>query len=336
MPVAEPPRRAAPAAGAPPTGGRPALRDDAGAPPVPAPDRPEPAPLSDADRPRPTPSVPAFLAPPPADDPDGFAALLAKVTRERGFLCRSYKERCLRRRVAVRMRACAVHTFADYMAALDADPAEYDRLLDALTINVTKLFRNWEAWESLAREVVPQLWARVADRPVRLWSAGTASGEEVYSLAALLHAHAEARGETDRLARVEIVGSDVDAGALAAAARGVYGDAAFADAPPALRARYFADGAPGAVSAELRRLVRLVPHDLLREPALAGPWDLVACRNVVIYFDREAQEALFDRLRAALAPGGVLFLGKVETLLGPARSHFATVVARDRLFRRLG
>ncbi len=89
------------------------------------------------------------------------------------------------------------------------------------------------------------------------------------------------------------------------------------------------------VGPELRALVEFSAHDLLRDPAPGGPWQLVVCRNVVIYFDRESQEALFERFHAALAPGGLLFLGRVETLLGRMRSLFAPVDARQRLFRRL-
>ena len=282
------------------------------------------------------------LDPPPPEDPEGFAALLAQVERDHGFRVRSYKERCLRRRVGVRMRATGTHRFADYAARLTADPREYERLVDALTINVTKLFRNWEAWEALDARVLPALVARGG--PVRAWSAGCATGEEAYSLAALLHARAS--GAPANL-RLDVLGTDVDAGSLAAAAAGVFGEAAFADTPPALRARYFGEAVataglgiapgtgPGArAAAELRAMVRFAAHDLLRAPPPEGPWDLIACRNVVIYFDRDSQEALFERFHAALAPGGVLFLGRVETLLGRLRTLFTPVDARQRLFRR--
>jgi chemotaxis methyl-accepting protein methylase len=281
---------------------------------------------------------PAPLDPPDDHDPEGLAALLAQVEREHGFRASSYKERCLRRRVAVRMRATGTHRFADYGARLAADPAEYARLVDALTINVTKLFRNWDAWAALDALVLREFAARApAGPPVRAWSAGCATGEEPYSLAAMLHAC----GAAD----AHVLGSDVDPRSLAAAAAGVFAEAAFADAPPALRARYFGESAsaPGAsfgsawrAAAELRGMVRLASHDLLREPAPEGPWDVIACRNVVIYFDRDAQEALFERFHAALAPGGVLFLGRVETLLGRMRLLFTPVDARLRLFRRVG
>lgn len=271
------------------------------------------------------------LADLPNDDPVGFAALLAKVEREHGFRCGSYKERCLLRRVGVRMRAVGAHSYAAYAEALDRDPREYERLVDALTINVTKLFRNWEAWEALAELAIPALWAR-GDWPLRVWSAGTASGEEAYSVAALLHRHAERVGELDRLGEVHVLGTDLDLASLGAAARGVYPPAAFADAPEALRVRYFGDG--GAATPELRALVRFERHDLLRDPPPTGPFHLVVCRNVVIYFDRESQEGLFEHFHDALVPGGTLFLGKVEALLGRTRALFVPLEQRQRIFRR--
>ena len=263
----------------------------------------------------------------------GFALLTEKISRERGFGCASYKEKCLRRRIAVRMRAKGVHTYADYIAVLDREPAEYERLLDALTINVTKFFRNWETYEAMARHVVPALWD--AGGLARAWSAGCSSGEEPYSLAALFHAHAEARGESARLAsRIAIVGSDIDRESLAAAERGTYDEGAFADTPPQMRLRYFTAAAPFAVVPELRQVVRFERRDLLREPPPGAGFQLITCRNVIIYFDRGTQEALFERFFDALAPGGFLVLGKVETLLGTARSRFAAVDPRERIFRR--
>jgi chemotaxis methyl-accepting protein methylase len=281
-------------------------------------------------QPPPTPVTVPFDTP----DPEGFARLLDKVTAERGFRCGSYKERCLRRRIAVRMRAKGVHTFDDYARVLDDDAHEYDRLLDALTINVTKLFRNWDAWASLAALAVPRLW-RESGGAVRVWSAGTSSGEEAYSLAAVLHRHADSLGETARLDGSLVLGTDVDRACLAAAARGTFGEPSFADTPPVLRERYFPGPAPASASPELRALVAFEQRDLLLDAPPAGPWHLIVCRNVLIYFDRDTQETLFERFHDALAPGGVLFLGKVETLFGPARQRFAAVDQRERIFRRL-
>ncbi|MFL5604807.1 MAG: CheR family methyltransferase, partial [Gemmatimonadaceae bacterium] len=141
----------------------------------------------------------------------GFAELTAKIARDRGFGCASYKDKCLRRRIAVRMRARGVHTYGDYARVLDTDGAEYDKLLDALTINVTKLFRNWETYEAIATKVVPSLWERVQPT-ISVWSAGCSSGEEPYSIAALFHRHAERIGALGQLpSRLKVVGTDIDA-----------------------------------------------------------------------------------------------------------------------------
>jgi chemotaxis methyl-accepting protein methylase len=271
-----------------------------------------------------------------APDPD-FALLTRKISLDRDFGCESYKEKCLRRRIAVRMRARGVHTYRDYARILDSDAGEYERLLDALTINVTKLFRNWETYDAIAMRVIPELWERTEGR-IGIWSAGCSSGEEAYSLAILLHRHAAARGELPWLQRVTVLGTDIDRASLVAADQAGYSEAAFADTPPELRASYFSPDPPHTVVDDVRRMVRFERRDLLREPAPEMAPDgihLIACRNVIIYFDRNTQETLFQRFHDALETGGFLVLGKVETLLGPVRSRFATVESRERLFRRV-
>jgi chemotaxis methyl-accepting protein methylase len=265
----------------------------------------------------------------------GFAELTAKISRDRGFGCASYKDKCLRRRIAVRMRARGVHTYGDYARVLDSDDAEYDKLLDALTINVTKLFRNWETYSAVAEKVVPALWDRPTE-PISVWSAGCSSGEEPYSLAALFHRHAEQVGALAQLgSRLTVLGSDIDARSLAAAQRGAFEEGDFTDTPPELRHRYFAPAPPYAIVPEVKRLVRFERRDLLAEAAPPGPHHLICCRNVLIYFDRDTQERLFETFHRALAPGGFLVLGKVETLLGTARTRFAAVDGRERIFRPL-
>ena len=116
------------------------------------------------------------------DDDAGFQMLTDKITRDRGFRCGSYKDRCLRRRIAVRMRAKGTMDPREYAAVLDTDPREYERLLHSLTVNVTKFFRNWATYSVIESEVIPALWGRDQER-LRVWSAGCASGEEAYSVA---------------------------------------------------------------------------------------------------------------------------------------------------------
>ncbi|MGH7689466.1 MAG: CheR family methyltransferase [Gemmatimonadaceae bacterium] len=262
-----------------------------------------------------------------------FQALLDKISRDRGFRCASYKTTCLRRRVGVRMRARGLHRYLDYAGLLDTDATEYDLLLDALTINVTKLFRNPEVYRAILREVIPAVWD-AGPSHMRIWSAGCASGEEPYSLAALFHLYAAERGQLDRLHRVEVLGTDIDRRSLAAADRGEFEERDFSETPEAWRAAYFASAPPFTVVPELRRLVKFREHDLLREAPPQIGNDLIVCRNAIIYFDRASQEHLFETFYSALAPGGFLVLGKVETLFGRARQLFRSVDARERIFVR--
>jgi chemotaxis protein methyltransferase CheR len=262
-----------------------------------------------------------------------FVALLRKITLDRGFHCASYKESCVRRRVAVRMRARGVHRFADYAHLLDSDAREYDLLLDALTINVSKLFRNPEVFSAIARDVIPVLWDTESPR-LRVWSVGCSSGHEPYSLAALFHAHAERVHGLHRLARVDILGTDIDQRSLTAAARGEFSEQDFSETAPELRARYFSARAPFTVVDEIRRLVRFARHDMLREAPPRSVNELIVCRNAIIYFDKASQERLMRTFHDALVPGGFLVLGKVETLFGTARALFTTVAGRERIYRR--
>ncbi|MGI8510916.1 MAG: CheR family methyltransferase [Gemmatimonadaceae bacterium] len=265
---------------------------------------------------------------------DGFAMLADKITRETSFRCTSYKDKCLRRRIAVRMRARGAASFAAYAAVLDSDRSEYDRLVDALTVNVTKFFRNESTFNALAAAVIPELWRR--EGPLTAWSAGSASGEEAFSLAALFYEHAAAMGELNRIERVRVTGSDIDRASLLAAERARYAPASFADTPVPLLDRLFpATGDLRTVIEGIRTLVRFERRDILCDHPAVASYDLIACRNVIIYLDREAQEELLCSFHRALRPGGFLVLGRVETLLGQPRQLFSAVDIRERIFRKV-
>ncbi len=248
-----------------------------------------------------------------------FDALTEKISRERGVSCGSYKDKCLKRRIAVRMRARGVHTYEDYATVLDHDAHEYQELLDALTINVTKFFRNPETWTAIR----PYLERLAQQRSsLRVWSAGCSSGEEPYTIAVLL-AEIRAGGFIDA--------TDVDRLSLERTRQAKYPNTAFSEMPVTLQRRYFQDGQP---TAPVRELVHVRAHDLTRHPPPRPPYDLIVCRNVVIYFERAAQERLFQVFVDALAPGGVLLLGKVETLFGPARNKLTLEDPRERIYTK--
>jgi chemotaxis protein methyltransferase CheR len=266
-------------------------------------------------------------------DERAFRALLEKVSLARGVRCEAYKEKCLRRRLGVRLRARGVHTFDAYSRLLDEDASEYDLLLDTLTINVTKFWRNAETWQALGEPYLREVW-HAREGSVRAWSAGCASGEEPYSMAVALADAARRAGEEPLLARARIDATDVDRESLARTRAGEFPEGAFAEMPRELTARYFTAAPPRQPLPVLRELVRVRRHDLTREPPPDPPYDLIVCRNVVIYFDRAMQERLFSTFADALVPGGILLLGKVETLFGPARERLRLEDPRERIYRR--
>ena len=272
-----------------------------------------------------------------SDSPEerAFRALTEKITQARGVSCDAYKDRCLKRRIAVRMRARGVHSFTDYSRLLDSDGHEYDRLLDALTINVTKFFRNVEAWTALAPYLAERWQARSG--AVAVWSAGCASGEEPYTIAAALAETARITGTSEWLPRARVLATDIDRVSMERATAARYAAAAFSETPAEVLRRWIepaaADGTRTPVAA-VRGLVTVQRHDLTTGRPPGGPFDLVVCRNVVIYFDRNTQERLFQVFASALRPEGLLLLGKVETLLGPARDQLRMENPRERIYRR--
>jgi chemotaxis protein methyltransferase CheR len=200
--------------------------------------------------------------------------------------------------------------------------------------STSKFFRNRETYTAIEKKVIPELWDLRSDGP-RVWSAGCASGEEPYSLAILLHKHACETRREKRLETVDVLGTDIDAEVLGEAERAFYAESALMETPRVLHDRYFPQVAGlRTMIPEVRRLVRFQNDDLLAFNPPMTDVHLLVCRNVIIYFEREAQDKLFAEFHRVLAPGGFLVLGKVETLLGDARSLFEPVNARERIFRK--
>lgn len=267
------------------------------------------------------------------EDARALKALKDQIQARAGFYSGGYKEKCFRRRLGVRMRARGVQRYEEYAELLERDPEEYDRLLAAVTINVSKFFRNAEVWDLLREQVVPELFAWNEPR-IRIWSAGSAAGEEPYTMAIVLREYAEKHGLMNRLRRFEILGTDIDREVLENARRAEYGELAFGETPDRVRERWFQPGERYRLSDEIREMVRFEPIDLLTQE-LPRDRHLIFCRNVTIYFERDVQEALLHRLHDSLVPGGFLVLGKVESLLGSLAKSFQTIANRDRVYRKL-
>jgi two-component system CheB/CheR fusion protein len=257
--------------------------------------------------------------------------LLDYLKRSRGFDFTGYKRSTLVRRVAKRMHEVGIEGYLAYLDFLEVHPDEFGFLFNTILINVTGFFRDESAWEYLASTVVPQiLEARNGGQPIRLWSAGCASGEEAYTLAIVF---AEAMGEDVFRRRVKIYATDIDDDALAAARRAVYPARAMETLSPAIRDRYFTRrGASYTFRPDLRRAVIFGRHDLVQAAPISRI-DLLVCRNVLMYLNVETQSRVLSRLHFGIAPDGFLFLGKAEMLL----SHndlFVPVDMKQRVFRK--
>jgi len=254
------------------------------------------------------------------------------VRKARGIDLSVYKRSYLLRRLAVRQRAAGIPNLADYVARTAADPAEIAALLQALTVNVSEFFRNPSLFRLLEEHLLPEQLAACARerRPFQAWSAGCATGDEVYSIAILLARLGPPPDGAD------LLGTDLDSEAIAVARAGAYEPGSLREVPEAVLQRCF-EPAPPPRSWKIRSpqaaRIQFRVHDVLRAPPRRGQ-DLVLCRNLLIYLEPSLQEAVLLHLAAALRPGGVLVLGRVERLSGAGRSLFEPIDLRERTYRR--
>jgi two-component system CheB/CheR fusion protein len=264
---------------------------------------------------------------------ESFEALLRYMRDARGFDFTGYKRNSLMRRVRHRMDEVGSESFEDYLDILQASSEEFVALFNTILINVTAFFRDPEAWEFLRTDVVPALLAeRGPSDPIRVWSAGCASGQEAYSLAMLL---AEALGTEAFAQRVKIYATDVDEEALADARAASYDAKAVASVPKDMLERYFDHhGGRYMFRKDLRRAVIFGRNDLVRDAPISRI-DLLACRNALMYMNSETQRIVLNRLHYALAPHGTLFLGHAEMLLTHS-DRFTPIDISARVFRKAG
>src|SRR5579884_1848437 len=256
--------------------------------------------------------------------------LVRGLAEERGFDLRGYKLTTLERRVRRRMQQLGIKSYQEYMDYIRRENGETIKLLDTVLINVTRFFRDSQAWEALAQEVLPLLFKnRPLGSPFRVWCAGCATGEEPYSVAILLF---ELLGARAKDYEIKIYATDHDEGALNIARRGEYSQEAVRGVRPEIRKKYFTGRAVLRVARDIRRMVIFGRSNLLTNAPISHV-DLLLCRNVLIYFDGPPQSHIMGRLKYALNEGGVLFLGKSESQL-KRNLEFMPINQRWRIFQR--
>ncbi|MBT9315532.1 CheR family methyltransferase [Leptothoe spongobia] len=266
------------------------------------------------------------------DEVQIFEDLLEFLRRTRGFDFTGYKRSSLQRRFTKQMHTHSIDTFGEYLDYLEVHPEEFTPLFNTILINVTSFFRDQPAWDYLWHEVLPTILSKkAADEPIRLWSAGCASGEEAYTLAMIL---AELLGPVQFRQRVKIYATDVDEEALAEARHASYRLQDIEVIPQALRDKYFEPLAESYVfRADLRRSVIFGRHDLVQDAPISR-LDLMVCRNTLMYFNSEIQGRILARFHFALNPNGAIFLGKAEMLLTHA-NLFTPINLQHRIFSKV-
>ena len=262
---------------------------------------------------------------------DDLQAVKDYIQAKRGLSLEEYRQTTLQRRVYERMQLAGVDSPEAYLNILNQNPEEINLLINAILVQHTMFFRDPPAWEIIQKEILPSiLSAKTSGEPVRAWSAGTASGEEAYTISLLL---AEAMGTDAFLERAKIYATDVNRQALQIARNGIYQERSVQDIPQPLLEKYFDRKSYGfKFDPSLRRRIIFGSQNLLEDPPLPNI-DLIICRNTLIYLNYESHQKILKRFYFSLNQPGYLFLGKSES----HRLHdglYKTISHRYKIFEK--
>lgn len=252
-----------------------------------------------------------------------YEQFVQKVKTKTGIDLHAYKQQQMQRRLSTLRQRRGYGTFVDYFHAMVHDAKIMNEFLDQMTINFSEFFRNPEKWQVLKNRVLPQITSRRGN--IRFWSAACSTGEEPYTLAMML-------SEINNLT-FEIQATDIDQQVLNRALRGVYSSSAIQQVPKHLAQRFLERTSTGEyqVSEVIKKKIAFSRHNLLADPYKKG-FDLIICRNVLIYFKDDAKEQIIHRFAQSLDVGGYLFVGGTEHLRDP--KVFGLEATADMFFYR--
>jgi len=258
--------------------------------------------------------------------------VIKKMLKKMNIDVTGYKDDFLRRRIRSRMLMLKLNSTAEYLRYLKHNKTERLKLLNALKINVSNFFRDPPLWKFLEHKIFPQLIKKVAETgtTLRIWSAGCASGQEPYSIAMLALEVAE-RMKCN--VRINIYATDINENALLIARNGIYGLQEIRNIPPNLISKYFryVRGGLFEIKPHIKRLIQFKRHDLLKDnPPLFI--NIIFCRNVLIYFNKNTQVLVLKKFYRSLVNNGFLVLGMTESLPKRLNSLFEPVSLKYRVY----
>lgn len=248
--------------------------------------------------------------------PQEYEEFIRNIKMLTGIDLSLYKEGQMKRRLTSLYEKRGYQSFREYYKDIQMNPNVLNEFLDRMTINVSEFYRNAKRWEVLEKKILPSLLQ--SKRKLKIWSAACSTGEEPYTIAMIL-------SNLVPLSQIEILATDLDENVIARAKMGVYPERSLNEVPDEIKKKYFKKEEDFyRVEDEIKRTVTFRKHNLLGDRFDQG-FDLVVCRNVLIYFTEDAKNLLYDKFSASLKSGGVFFVGSTEQIFNPIKYEFETI-----------
>lgn len=245
-----------------------------------------------------------------------YQKFIGNIKRKTGIDLSLYKEAQMKRRLTSLYERKGYKNFNDFYEAIHQDRKVLEEFLDRMTINVSEFYRNKERWEVLEKTIFPRLLEK--NKKLKIWSAACSTGEEPYSLAMVLTSHVPLRD-------ISILATDLDEGAIDRAKVGLYAERSLKNVPKNVVSQYFVnEGTHYQVTDDIKKTVTFKQQNLLSDRYETG-FDLIVCRNVMIYFTEEAKDEIYMNFAKSLKPGGILFVGSTEQIFNPEKYGLTSI-----------
>ncbi|MBT2690014.1 protein-glutamate O-methyltransferase CheR [Bacillus sp. ISL-47] len=253
-----------------------------------------------------------------------YQEFIINIKRKTGIDLSLYKEAQMKRRLTSLYEKKGFKTFEDFYSGMNRDRELLNEFLDRMTINVSEFYRNAKRWEVMEKNILPGILKQ--NKAPRIWSAACSTGEEPYTIAMILSKFLP-------LSQIKVTATDIDENALARARMGIYPERSLNEVPEPMKQRFFRrEGSFYKISDDIKKTVMFKKQNLLADN-FGGPYDLIVCRNVLIYFTEEAKDGLYHKFSSALKKDGIFFVGSTEQIFNPGRYHFES--AETFFYRKL-